>query len=119
MRVIPGSHRMRLEHEARPSEDNMLTTGLPVADAVDETTAVDFVLDPGQMSLHHADLVHGSGGNCSDVQRIGFAIRYVSPSVSQERPQRVVLVRGEDSHGHYELLDREPLRRLRGVARRA
>jgi non-heme Fe2+,alpha-ketoglutarate-dependent halogenase len=109
LRVIPGSHRTRLEHEARPSEDNMLPTGLSVADAVDETTAVDFVLAPGQMSLHHADLVHGSGGNRSDDQRIGFAIRYVSPSVSQERPHHaVVLVRGEDSHGHYELLDREP-----------
>jgi non-heme Fe2+,alpha-ketoglutarate-dependent halogenase len=109
LRVIPGSHRGRLEHEERPSEDNMLATGLTVADEVDESAAVDFVLDPGEMSLHHADLVHGSRGNRSDGKRIGFAIRYVSPAVSQERPHHaVVLARGEDVHGHYELLEREP-----------
>lgn len=110
MRVIPGSHRERLDHEARPSEDNMLAAGLTVADAVDETTAVDFVLEPGQMSLHHADLVHGSRGNRSDVKRIGFAIRYVSPSVQQERPHHpAVLARGTDSYGNYELLEDPPV----------
>jgi ectoine hydroxylase-related dioxygenase (phytanoyl-CoA dioxygenase family) len=109
MRVIPGTHRGRLDHEARPHRDNMLATGLSVADAVDESSAVDFVLAPGQASLHHADLVHGSRGNGSDGKRIGFAIRYVSPSVKQERPHHeVVLARGEDSHGNYRLLDRPP-----------
>ena len=109
LRVIPGTHRTRLDHQSRPSEDNMLATGLSVADAVDESAAVDFVLEPGQMSLHHADLVHGSRGNRSDDKRIGFAIRYVSPSVSQERPHHeVVLARGEDRYGHYELLEHEP-----------
>ncbi len=109
LRVIPGTHRERLDHEARPQRDSMLPTGLTLAAAVDESRAVDFVLGPGQASLHHADLVHGSNGNRSDGKRIGFAIRYVSPAVSQERPHHaVVLARGEDSHGHYELLDEEP-----------
>lgn len=109
MRVVPGSHLSQLEHEARPHEDNMLATGLSVAGEVDESEAVDFVLAPGQASLHHADLVHGSGGNRSDGKRIGFAIRYVSPSVTQERPHHaVVLARGEDRHGHYELLETPP-----------
>jgi non-haem Fe2+, alpha-ketoglutarate-dependent halogenase len=109
MRVIPGTHRKRMEHEARPHRDNMLATGLSVAESVDESSAVDFVLEPGQMSLHHADLVHGSHGNRSGGKRIGFAIRYASPSVRQERPHHeVVLARGQDAYGHYRLLGGPP-----------
>jgi non-heme Fe2+,alpha-ketoglutarate-dependent halogenase len=109
LRVIPGSHRRRLDHESRPHRDNLLPTGLTLAAEIDESEAVDFELAPGQASFHHADLVHGSRGNRSDGKRIGFAIRYVSPAVSQERPHHaVVLARGEDAHGHYELLEDEP-----------
>jgi ectoine hydroxylase-related dioxygenase (phytanoyl-CoA dioxygenase family) len=109
LRVIPGTHRQRLDHQARPHRDNMLPTGLTLAEEVDESTAVDFVLAPGQASLHHADLVHGSRGNRSDGKRVGFAIRYVSPAVSQERRHHaVVLARGQDAHGHYELQEGEP-----------
>jgi non-heme Fe2+,alpha-ketoglutarate-dependent halogenase len=107
--VIPGTHREGLDHEARPHRDNLLPTGLTLTTEIDESEAVDFVLAPGQASLHHADLVHGSNGNRSGGKRIGFAIRYVSPAVTQERPHHaVVLARGEDAHGHYELLDEEP-----------
>jgi non-haem Fe2+, alpha-ketoglutarate-dependent halogenase len=109
MRVLPGTHRERLSHEARPHPDNMLASGLSVAEGVDGSRAVDFVLGPGQMSLHHALLVHGSHGNRSGGKRIGFAIRYVSPSVWQERPHHaVVLARGHDAYGHYETLDHPP-----------
>jgi hypothetical protein len=87
----------------------MLATGLTVSVEVDDDDAVDFVLHPGQASFHHADLVHGSNGNRSDGKRIGFAVRYVSPAVTQERPHHaVVLARGEDRFGNYELLTEEP-----------
>jgi non-haem Fe2+, alpha-ketoglutarate-dependent halogenase len=109
MRALPRTHREGLPHEARPHPDNMLATGLSLAEGVDESRAVDFVLEPGQMSLHHALLVHGSHANRSAGKRIGFAIRYVSPSVWQERPHHaVVLARGQDAYGHYESLDRLP-----------
>ncbi len=107
MRAIPQSHRERLDHEARPHRDNMLAvTGLTVADGVDESLAVDFVLAPGEMSLHHADVVHGSNPNPSDIPRCGFAIRYASPEVSQEQQHHpVVLARGRDDYGNYELAE--------------
>ena len=35
-------------------------------------------LKPGQFSIHHLNIVHGSGINRSENYRIGFAIRYVS-----------------------------------------
>ena len=41
---------------------------------LDETT-IDLELEPGEMSLHHVNIVHGSKPNKSNVDRIGFAIR--------------------------------------------
>ena len=110
LRVVPGSHRRRLEHESRPHPDNMLElTGLTVSDEVDLSEAVDVLLEPGQISLHHADIVHGSGPNRSATRRVGFAIRYVDPAVGQESDHHpVVLARGTDRHGNYELLKRAP-----------
>ncbi len=110
MRALPGTHAKRLEHEVRPHPDNMLRlTGLHVKLGFDEDDAVDFVLEPGQMSLHHADVVHGSNPNSSDRPRIGFAIRYVAADVQQDSPHHeVVLARGKDAYGHYELLDEPP-----------
>jgi hypothetical protein len=109
MRVIPGTHPERLAHEAPPPPHSMLrTTGVRPSD-VDESHAVYFVLAPGQMSLHHADLVHGSGPNRSETKRIGFAIRYVSPAVKQQSwHHAVILARGRDAYGHYERLGRPP-----------
>ena len=74
---------------------------------VDESKAVDLVLRPGEMSLHHIGIVHGSSVNRSDKPRIGVAIRYLSPDVIQagnERPL-AMLVRGQDSFGHFDLVD--------------
>ena len=109
MRVIPGTHREHLEHATRPSGQNLVTSGLQYQGEIDESKAVDFVLDPGQASLHHADLLHGSRPNRSDGPRIGFVIRYLNAAVRQQRAHHeVVLARGRDVAGHYELLERPP-----------
>jgi ectoine hydroxylase-related dioxygenase (phytanoyl-CoA dioxygenase family) len=103
LRVVPRSHRRsRLLHTTRPHEHNLLGTGLHVTDDVDVSRAVDVRLRAGEMSFHHMDIVHGSGPNRSDGPRIGFAIRYTTPEVSQARPHHaVVLARGTDRHGHF------------------
>jgi non-haem Fe2+, alpha-ketoglutarate-dependent halogenase len=105
LRVLPGSHRQgRLDHTLHPHEHNLLVTGLDVTDEVDVSRALDIPLRAGEMSLHHVNMVHGSGPNRSDGPRIGFAIRYTTPEVSQERPHHpVVLARGSDRHGHFTL----------------
>jgi ectoine hydroxylase-related dioxygenase (phytanoyl-CoA dioxygenase family) len=105
LRIIPGSHRRsRIEHVTWRHKHNMLGTGLHVADGIDEARAVDVRLEAGTMSLHHVDIVHGSGPNRSDIPRIGFAIRYTTPEVSQQRPHHdVVLARGTDRRGHFAL----------------
>jgi len=82
---------------------------LEIAVAVDEREARDIVLSPGEMSLHHVLIVHGSRANASPRPRIGFAIRYVAPAVRQERDHHeVLLARGSDRHGHYRVIEGPP-----------
>ena len=45
---------------------------------VNESEAIDVVLKPGEMSLHHTNIVHGSNPNTSDGPRIGFIVRFVT-----------------------------------------
>jgi ectoine hydroxylase-related dioxygenase (phytanoyl-CoA dioxygenase family) len=110
LRVVPGSHRRsRLEHATRHHEHNLLGTGLHVTAELDVSRAVDVRLRAGEMSFHHMDIVHGSGPNGSSGPRIGFAIRYTTPDVSQQRPHHaVVLARGTDRHGHFAHLGEPP-----------
>ena len=71
---------------------------------VDEARAVDIVLAPGEMSLHHVRIFHGSPPNRSGDRRIGFAIRYVPTYVRQIAGARdsALLVRGVDEYGHFQ-----------------
>jgi hypothetical protein len=104
MRVIPGSHRRdQLPHRDTFADANMLSRGQEVLVEVDEREAVDVTLQPGEMSLHHVRIVHGSGPNPSDGPRIGYTIRYVPTSLRQlsDVPDSATLVRGTDTYGHF------------------
>ncbi|HJU14992.1 MAG TPA: phytanoyl-CoA dioxygenase family protein [Stellaceae bacterium] len=105
MQVIPGSHQLdQIPHRDTFAKHNLLTRGQEIAVAVDETKAVRLDLAPGEMSLHHVRLVHGSPPNTSDDRRVGFAIRYIPTSVSQIAGEdSATLVRGEDRFGHFAL----------------
>ncbi|MGB1160051.1 MAG: phytanoyl-CoA dioxygenase family protein [Alphaproteobacteria bacterium] len=84
MQMIPGSHIDPLrDHVDTFGEDNLLTRGQEVQ-GIDESQAVPVPLKPGQLSLHHPRIVHGSGPNTSNERRIGFALQsYITPSVEQ------------------------------------
>jgi ectoine hydroxylase-related dioxygenase (phytanoyl-CoA dioxygenase family) len=106
LRVVPGSHlRDQLPHGDTFATDNMLTRGQEVKVTVDERDALDVVLRPGEMSLHHVRLIHGSEPNRAAHRRIGFAIRYLPTSVRQTSGIRdtATLVRGRDDFGHFAL----------------
>jgi phytanoyl-CoA dioxygenase PhyH len=107
MRVVPGTHRGLLPQRETYAEANMLSRGQEIAVEVDEALAVDFVLQPGEFSLHHIGIVHGSGPNTSSTSRIGLAVRYVSPDVVQQGSVRdmVLLARGRDDFGHFDIVD--------------
>ncbi|MEM7248833.1 MAG: phytanoyl-CoA dioxygenase family protein [Acidobacteriota bacterium] len=98
MRVLPGTHRQRLaEHgELIPveAETNVLGEGLDPK-SVDETEAVDVELEPGDVSIHDPNLVHGSNANDSDSWRIGMTLRYIPTTTSVlNRGHRCVMLRG-------------------------
>ena len=63
-------------------------------------------LEAGQASLHHGKLLHASSPNVSDERRVGFVINHIAPGMRQVVAERdyAVLVRGEDRHGHFELV---------------
>jgi len=104
MRVIPGTHKQQVPHEDRFAATNLLSRGQEIAVDVDISQAVDVALQPGQMSLHHVLIFHGSEPNGSDVRRVGFAIRYVPTHVSQKSGIResALLVRGQDEFGNFD-----------------
>ena len=109
LRVQPGTHLTLLEHMQVHHEDNMLGTGNTVKSGHDESRAVDVVLRAGEMSLHHAHLLHGSNANRSAGPRIGYAIRYLAADVTQGRGHHeVVLARGRQRHSHYKVQKEAP-----------
>jgi hypothetical protein len=103
MNYIPGTHTAeQIPHRDTFAKNNLLTRGQEIAVEVDESKAKTIVLEPGEMSLHHVRLVHGSPPNPSDDRRIGFAIRYIPTSVRQIAGEdSATLVRGADVHRHF------------------
>jgi hypothetical protein len=106
VRVIPGTHTLQqLPHHDTFAQDNLLSRGQEIAVTVEKSKAVDLILEPGQMSLHHVMLVHGSEPNHSALRRIGFAIRDLPTHVKQLTGARdtATLVRGKNEYGHFVL----------------
>jgi non-heme Fe2+,alpha-ketoglutarate-dependent halogenase len=105
MRVIPDTQTLeQVAHRDTFATNNLLTRGQEIAVDVDDSRAVMLSLEPGEMSLHHVRLIHGSDPNPSARRRIGFAIRYLPTHVRQVVGTRdsATLVRGVDRFGNFE-----------------
>jgi ectoine hydroxylase-related dioxygenase (phytanoyl-CoA dioxygenase family) len=104
MKFIAGTHRAQVQHADTFDQNNLLTRGQEIAVKVDEAKAIHVELKPGQASLHHVLLFHGSEPNQSDGRRIGLAVRYIPTRLKQAVGQRdwATLVRGKDRYGHFE-----------------
>jgi len=105
MRVIPDTQKLeQVVHRDTFDPNNLLTRGQEIAVEVDESKAAMLSLQPGEMSLHHVRLIHGSDPNPSEKRRIGFAIRYLPTHVRQVVGTRdsATLVRGVDKFGNFE-----------------
>ncbi|MDH3219461.1 MAG: phytanoyl-CoA dioxygenase family protein [Gammaproteobacteria bacterium] len=84
MSMIPGSHRDDIKpHLETFHEDNILTRGQSIQQ-VDASVAVDLVLVPGQMSLHHCKVIHGSQPNRGRQRRVGFALQGYVPGAGRQ-----------------------------------
>jgi non-heme Fe2+,alpha-ketoglutarate-dependent halogenase len=104
MRVIPGTQRIdQVPHKDTFAADNLLSRGQEIAVQVDEGQAKDIVLEPGEFSLHHVRIIHGSEPNNADWPRIGFTIRYVPTYVKQIGGRdSAMLVRGIDTFHNFD-----------------
>ena len=105
MRVIPGSHKQGLVSHVNIRDDsNLVARGERVETGVDESQALDVVLQPGEMSLHHSTIIHGSNANTSDEPRIGFIVRFVTNRITN-RDRPLLRVRGEADCSHLSLAE--------------
>jgi non-heme Fe2+,alpha-ketoglutarate-dependent halogenase len=104
MRVVPGTQaKAQIAHTDTFAADNLLSRGQEIQVEVDEKDAVDIVLQPGEFSLHHVRIIHGSEPNRADWPRIGYTIRYVATDVQQLGGRdSAMLVRGVDEFGHFD-----------------
>lgn len=105
MQFLPGSHKqMQIPHRDTFVDDNLLTRGQEVEVEVDESETATVLLEPGEISLHHVLLVHGSKPNTSPDRRIGLAVRYMPTHVRQQKVRdSAMLVRGVDEYGYYDM----------------
>jgi non-heme Fe2+,alpha-ketoglutarate-dependent halogenase len=108
MRVIPGSHRRGiLPHLNTYAPRNLLGHGEEIQVEVDEAQALSLTLAPGELSLHHNNIIHGSQASRSDVKRIGFIVRFATPALaSSDLP--VLRARGSGDCSHLDLLATPP-----------
>lgn len=106
MRVIPGSHKQgSLDHDNVRDDPNLLNKrGERIRMDVDESQALDVVLQPGETSMHQSTIVHGSNPNTSDQPRVGFIVRFVTNKMTN--PNRPLLrVRGKGNCSHLPLVE--------------
>ena len=104
MQMLPGSHREGVRDQTDTFHDhNILTRGQTI-EGLDTSTAVDLLLEPGQISLHHGRTIHSSQPNRSPDRRIGVVVQQYVPPHVRERDGRgyARLVRGEDRCRHFE-----------------
>ena len=104
MRMVSGTHKENIrDHKDTFNKNNLLTRGQTIQD-IKITDTVPNILKPGQLSLHHPMIVHGSGPNKSNSRRIGFAIQsYIGTNVDQVIGKVYVQqARGEDTFKFHE-----------------
>ena len=118
LRLIPGSHKEWLDDDYQPlDKKSAFSRGLP-PEQVDESKAVDMVMQPGDVVFFSEAALHGSNANKSDVPRLGFSLRFTTPEVKFDpvglKEQRIdyltrtILVRGEDRYHYNDSLRAEP-----------
>jgi ectoine hydroxylase-related dioxygenase (phytanoyl-CoA dioxygenase family) len=97
LKVIPGTHKLPLQKlKLRNDVPNMLYSSADYE--VDTSTAIDLVLNPGDVSIHNPFIIHGSLGNKSAHRRCGLDMGFIKTSTqisSKDLYLYPLLVRGE------------------------
>ena len=110
LRVVPRSHHFGLlHHDSSPDlpplpDANKMFESWPQNELSRRITRIppnydppfDIVMGPGEMSIHHPVILHGSNPNVSSEPRIGLSASYTIPELSNN-PKAVKWVRGAET----------------------
>jgi ectoine hydroxylase-related dioxygenase (phytanoyl-CoA dioxygenase family) len=104
IRGIPGSHRgPLLPHKEAFDTNSLLSREQFIDAAFDQSGAVDFALDPGEIALFNNAIIHSSNPNRGSDRRILFLLEMVPTHAYQHSPREsAVLVRGRDAHRNFD-----------------
>ena len=110
VRVLPGSHRQPdMQHVETRDPLNLLSRGQSIM-GIDDADAVNMELQPGQFSVHHERMVHGSPPNGSALPRVGLSYTFIPCHVRSTIGRKgAVMMRGVDRFGNW---DEDPLPRF-------
>jgi hypothetical protein len=95
-------NRKIVKYKTSDVKNNMLARGQDaIIDQNDEFENI--ILKPGECSIFEQDVIHGSGPNSSNQDRLLLAIRYISTDNKTEGNHKTAkLVNGEDKFNYYE-----------------
>ena len=104
LRGVPGSHKWGiLKHDEKDDPKSILAKGQFIVDEFDESKAVDFPLEPGEMVMFDNSLVHSSGTNFGPDRRFLLLVEMVPTWAEPARVrQSAMLVRGTDTVGSFD-----------------
>ena len=105
LRVLPGTHRHGYSDYVLVADPSQQVFNREVRpDQMDESRAVDIVLDPNQASIHDGRIIHGSAPNQGALGRSAFTVRYFPARVrfvEEKNPNfQIYLARGQDRAGN-------------------
>jgi hypothetical protein len=94
-------------HAALGLANSINRAGQTIVDDFDHSNPTAMALPAGSFSLHHEFAVHRSAPNNASHRRVGIGLNYMPTHVRVEGPVRccAMLVRGEDTYGHFDLID--------------
>jgi len=107
IRGIPGSHKgPLLPHREAFGTSSLLSREQYIDAPIDESKAVDFELDAGEIALFNNAICHSSNPNFGDDRRIVYLLEMIPTHAYQHEPREsAALVRGVDNYGNF---DRDP-----------
>ena len=115
LRVVPGTHKQPLMPHVTCEEDryNMLQRRQHITAGIDESEAVDVLLEPGEISIHTDRLAHSSKPNRASYRRVSMTLDYLPTHGFQASGCRdsAMLVRGVDRYRHFDV-DPDPAREM-------
>jgi hypothetical protein len=107
MEFLSGSPSFgQVPHKAFAHKNSINGGGQQAVIDIDESQVVPAPLRAGEFSFHNTLCLHRSQPNRTTERRIGLAISYVPAHVQHigtAHKAPAMLVRGEDSYGHFEL----------------